>query len=411
MESSEQVAPTFGVAELLGRLETAISSAFPGPVWIRGEVSGFRRTSHGAGFFRLVDTDSVDHAVDVVARGRVMAHVDRSLEGAGVGSLRSGIEVRLRGVVGLATGRSQIRLSLLEVDPTFTVGRLAIDRAEVLRRLAGDGSLQANRSLPLPLVPLKVGLVTSRGSAAHADFIDQLGRSGYRFRVRTVQAVMQGERAPAAVARGLRLLGSEEVDLVALVRGGGSKLDLMAFDTEEVGRAVATMPVPVLTGIGHETDRCVADEAAAISVKTPSAAGEWIVHRVADFAGRIETARVNIRDRALDASRRSRSDLANLARMVGSARTSLDRQLDQLTRAGEAIADSARRGLRDQRGVVASLGETLSALGVEPTLRRGFTLVTLADGRPAVSAGSLAPGERVTVRFADGSVPMRVEEQ
>lgn len=399
-----------GVAELLGRLEKAITATMPGPLWVRGEVSGYRRTTQGAGFFRLVDTGSTDHVIDVAARGRVMTEIDLALQRAGVGTLRNGIEIRARGVVGIAAARSQVRLSLLEVDPTFTVGRLAIDREEVLRRLAADGSLAANARLPIPLVPLRVGLVTSRGSAAHADFLDQLKRSGYRFRVSTVHAVMQGERAPVTVARALRRLAAETVDLVALVRGGGSKLDLMTFDTEEVGRAVAAMPVPVLSGIGHETDRSVADEAAAVSVKTPSAAGEWVVSRVADYAGRIESARMAIKDRARDAARRSHTELGSVAVMLASSRTALDRHRERLGMVGEGVAEGARRGLRGHHTRIDALGETLSVVGVEPTLRRGFALVTHEDGRPAVRAGSLRAGERVTVRFADDSVTMTVEE-
>jgi exodeoxyribonuclease VII large subunit len=400
---------TLGVAELLDRLELAIASAMPGAVWVRGEVSGFRRTSRGAAFFRLVDTDSADHVIDVAARGRVMTDIDLALQRAGVGSLRSGIEIRAQGTVGIASSRSQVRLSLLDIDPTFTVGRLAVDREEVLRRLAADGTLNANEQLALPVAPMRVGLVTSRGSAAHADFLDQLKRSGYRFRVSTVHAAMQGERAPAEVARALRRLAVEPIDLVALVRGGGSKLDLMSFDSEEVGRAVSAMPVPVLSGIGHETDRSVVDEAAAVAVKTPSAAGEWIVARVADYAGRVDRARVAIRDRARDAGRRSFSELANVASLVGSTRNAVERHRERLSTVGAGVAEGARRGLKSHHTLVASLGETLSAVGVEPTLRRGFALVSREDGRPAVRAASLSPGERVRVRFTDGTVEMRVE--
>lgn len=177
---------TLTIVELLDRLDSAVSAAIPGPVWVRGEVSEFRRTGRGAAFFRLVDSESSGHAIEVAARGRLMMTVDHALDAAGVGSLRSGIEVRIKGTVGLRRGRAQIQLTLLEVDPSFTAGRLALDRDEVLRRLAADGSLAANGRLELPLVPLRIGLVTSRGSAAHADFLDQLRRPGYRFSVLTV---------------------------------------------------------------------------------------------------------------------------------------------------------------------------------------------------------------------------------
>ncbi|HJQ91108.1 MAG TPA: exodeoxyribonuclease VII large subunit [Acidimicrobiia bacterium] len=402
---------TLTVAGLLDTLDAAVGSAVPGPVWVRGEVSGFQRTSHGAAFFRLVDPERPDNAIEVAASGRMMMTVTHTLESAGVGGLRSGIEVRVRATVGVRHNRGHIQLSLLEVDPSFTAGRLALDRHEVLRRLAGDGSLAANKRLELPTVPLRIGLVTSRGSAAHADFLDQLRRPGYRFSVRTVQAAMQGDRAVSNVVQALRRLGTEDVDVVAVVRGGGSKLDLASFDAEEVGRAVAAMPVPVITGIGHETDRTVADEAAAVSLKTPTAAAEWIVARVADYAARVDTATHTIRDAARSAWNGAVVRLDHWASQVAGTRTVLRRQMDDIDLLEQGVIEGSRTGLQRHRDHLSVLAEMFAAIGVGPTLRRGFALVTRPDGSVVRSAGELATGDRVAVRLADGSVMVVVEER
>jgi exodeoxyribonuclease VII large subunit len=212
---------TLTVAQVLHVVGGAVGAAMPAPVWVRGEVSGFQRTSRGAAFFRLVDPDTPHYALEVAASGRMMMTVTHALETAGVGGLRSGIEVRVRGTVGLRTSRGLVQLSLLEVDPAFTAGRLALDRGEVLRRLAAEGVLAANSQLELPLVPLRIGLVTSRGSAAHADFLEQLRRPAYAFSVRTVHAAMQGESAVSNIVRALDRLAREAPDVVALVRGEG----------------------------------------------------------------------------------------------------------------------------------------------------------------------------------------------
>jgi exodeoxyribonuclease VII large subunit len=402
---------TLTVAALLDSLDVAVGAAIPGPVWVRGEVSGFQRTSRGAAFFRLVDPEQPDNAIEVAASGRMMMTVTHALESAGVGGLRSGIEVRIRATVGVRHSRGHIQLGLLEVDPSFTAGRLALDRHEVLRRLAGDGSLAANGRLDLPIVPLRIGLVTSRGSAAHADFLGQLQRPGYRFSVRTVQAAMQGERAVANLAQALRRLATEDVDIVALVRGGGSKLDLAAFDAEEVGRAIAAMPVAVISGIGHETDRSVADEAAAVSVKTPTAAAEWIVARVADYAGRLDTARQMIRDSARSARDGAVVHLDHTASQLAGTRVVLRRQMDHIDTLQQGVVDGSRGGLQRHRDQLAVFAEMFAAIGVEPTLRRGFALVTRLDGSVVRSSGELGAGDRVSVRLADGTVGMVVEEQ
>lgn len=404
-------AATLTVSELLTRIDRALTAAVPGPVWVSGEISGFKRSSKGAGFFRLVDPTADRMVVEVAARGRIMVDIDRRLQHAGVGGLRDGIEVRIRAVAALDHRRSTFRLSLLEVDPEFIAGRLALDRQEVLRRLAADGTLVANGKLALPLVPLSVGLVTSRGSAAHADFLDQLRRSGYRFRVRTVQTSMQGEAAIPEIERGLARLVAEELDMVAIVRGGGARLDLAAFDAEEVGRAVARVPVPVIAGIGHETDRTVVDDAAAVTVKTPSAAGEWLVTRVGEFAGRIETARRLISDEARAACRRGERRLDHTVAQIGGARTILTRHRDALRHLESGVAERARRVMGDQVSILDGIEEMLETIGVEPTLARGFALVTDSrTGAVVRSISTVGPGDRLSMRLADGTVPVVVEE-
>jgi exodeoxyribonuclease VII large subunit len=401
---------TLTVGELLNTLDEAVLMAVPGPVWVRGEVSGLQRTNRGAVFFRLVDPELADQAIEVAASGRLMRAVEHDLDSVGVGALRSGIEVRIKGTVGLRRARSMVQLSLLEVDPAFTAGRLALDRAEVLRRLTADGTLAANHKIELPLVPLRIGLVTSRGSAAHADFLDHLARPGYRFSVVTVQAAMQGDGAVSNVVDGLRRLASEELDVVVLIRGGGSKLDLATFDAEEMGRAIASMPVPVITGIGHETDRSVADEAAAVPLKTPTAAAEWIVARVAEFAGKLETARRSIRDEARAARNRAVARLDHSASQLAETRGVLSRQLDRLGYLEKGVVEGSRSGIQRHRDHLVGFTEMFAAIGVEPTLRRGFALVTRRDGSVVRSAGELYRGDRVVVRMADGSVGMVVEE-
>lgn len=401
---------TLSVSEVLDRVDTAIAASLPGPVWVRGEVSGFRRTSGGAAFFRLVDPESSSHSLDVGVRGRVIGDIDLELNNAGLGSLRSGIEIRAWGTVSLARERSQIRLNLLKVDPAFIAGRLAIDRAEVLRRLTADGSLTRNSRLEVPMVPLRIGLVTSRGSAAHADFLDQIQRTGYRFRVSTVHTTVQGERAPEAVARALGRLADQPIDIAVLIRGGGSKLDLAPFDTEEVARAIAGMPVPVLTGIGHETDRSVADEVAARSEKTPTAAAEWLVATVADFANRVDRASQVIGDGAREAAARSGRRLNEIAVRAGASRATLVKEQHLLDNLRSSIIDGSRSGIRRELARLDHWGERFAGLGVDETLKRGFALVTDGEGSVVSRASGLARGDRLRVRFADGVVEVIVEE-
>jgi exodeoxyribonuclease VII large subunit len=169
------------------------------------------------------------------------------------------------------------------------------------------------------------------------------------------------------------------------------------------------MPVPVVTGIGHETDRSIADEVAAVAEKTPTAAAGWLVARVAEYARRIETARDAIRDESLKSVGRTTSNLNHLAAQLSGSREVLRRQQDQLAHLAVGVAERSREGLKHQSGLVESLGGLIATIGLEPTLRRGFAVVTRPDGSPVREAASLTEGDRVVVRMADGKVRMTVE--
>ena len=171
------------------------------------------------------------------------------------------------------------------------------------------------------------------------------------------------------------------------------------------------MPVPVITGIGHETDRTVADEAASVSMKTPTAAAEWIVARVADYAGRLDTARHTIRDAARSAWNRAAVRLDHSASQLAGTRGVLRRQLDHVDNLEQGVIEGSRTGLQRHRDHLEVFAEMFAAIGVEPTLRRGFALVTRTDGSVVRSAGELVRGDRVAVRLADGTVGMVVGEK
>ena len=146
----------------------------------------------------------------------------------------------------------------------------------VLRALSAEGLLGANGARELPPVPLRVGLITSSGSAAYHDFVHELEVSGYAWQVAVVDVRVQGAAAARRIKWALGQLSQLDVDAVVLVRGGGSRADLAAFDSELVARAIAAMPVPVITGVGHETDRSVADEVAYHACKTPTACAQLL---------------------------------------------------------------------------------------------------------------------------------------
>ncbi|HJR26864.1 MAG TPA: exodeoxyribonuclease VII large subunit, partial [Acidimicrobiales bacterium] len=277
--------PTWSVTELADRIGNAVRAAFRDEVWVRGEIRDLSRARSGHVYFTLTDPDEAGHAcVGVMLSDRNRGAVNAALIRAGGGvRMTDGTEVRIRGRLDWYAPRGQLQLRMTAIDPAYTLGQLELARAELLARLREEGLLEANGRVPMPLVPLRIGLVTSSGSAAEADVVDTLRRSGFAFDLVRIDVRVQGHDAPIDIVRGIAEACAAGVDAVAIVRGGGARTDLQAYDDERVARAIAACPVPVLTGVGHETDRSVADEVAHRSEKTPTACAAALVGIVAEY--------------------------------------------------------------------------------------------------------------------------------
>jgi len=202
--------------------------------------------------------------------------------------LANKLEVCLECQVDFYAKFGKLSLKIVGVDKSFALGKLEAQRRATLEYLKAENLLHKNAGLPLPQLPLRVGLVTSPGSAAERDFMTGLESSPFAFQVTLRGAKMQGLQLQDEVIKALRVLSPGGVDVIVITRGGGSRADLSWFDQKELAMAIATCPVPVITAIGHEIDRSIADLVAHHSCKTPTAAAEFLVETLEEAAGRVE---------------------------------------------------------------------------------------------------------------------------
>ncbi|HYU65823.1 MAG TPA: exodeoxyribonuclease VII large subunit, partial [Jatrophihabitantaceae bacterium] len=319
------------------------------------------------------------------------------------------------------------------IDPRFTLGDLAQQRDQVLRRLVANGLIDANKRKPLARIPLRVGVVTSVGSAAWHDFENELTRSGIGFDLAVCDVRVQGERAEAMVAGAITVLSRRPLDAIAVIRGGGARNELAVFDTEAIAVAIARSPVPVLTGLGHEVDRSVADEVAHTSFKTPTAcanalvaaAQAYLASAERTFAGivtaareRIDGAEQRLGDRAHRIARRTHAAVGRaeegLAMRAATVRAGAARQLASAER---RIDQHALRVRTRPMQVVGSeqrhldgLAARLRALDPVVMLARGWTMTRAADGSIIRSPESVHDGDVIATQFATGSITSRVTD-
>lgn len=406
---------TLTVSELSARIGAVIRRGFGGPVWVEGEIHSLSRPASGHVYFDLVEPSATGRrqasSVPVVLWESDKHEVNQTLKQSGAGlRMTDGLAVRIKGTVSFYNAQSRVQLQMTAIDPSYTLGRMAAERDRLLQALAAEGLLDANGRRPLPPVPLRVGLVTSDGSAACEDFLHELEASGLGFRVSIVHARVQGNLAGATVASALRVAAAQDVDVVALVRGGGSRSDLAAFDSELIARAIAHLPVPVLTGIGHETDDSVADAVAHTRFKTPTACAAGLVDQVRRWCARRDDVWDAVVRRSTALLDRHERRLDVTAGAVVRAGQGALRHADQdLDRAARRVATTAPRSLRDAERHLGGLAARVDALDPARALARGWSLTRTADGRLVRSPAEVAPGDRLVTRVAAGDIRSTVD--
>ncbi|WP_426574829.1 exodeoxyribonuclease VII large subunit [Aquihabitans sp. McL0605] len=423
---------TWTVPELSAHLARLLAGALPDDVWIEGQIRNLNRSANGHVYFQLAEPcpagqqPKTQLAVTLLAPERMLVNAQIKRAGGGV-RMEDGIEVRIQGRVRWYGPRGVLQIRMHGIDPAYTLGRLQADKDRTLAALATEGLLDRNGRLRVPLVPLRIGLVTSIGTAAHADVMSELTASGIGFTVRSVDARTQGADAAASITRALTILDRDGVDVVLLVRGGGARTDLAAFDTELMARAIAGLSVPVFTGIGHEVDRSIADEVAHTTHKTPTAAAAAIVNRVRAFLGDVDDRAAAIQ-RAVHRSLRvagSRLDdrTGRVARSGGRAldrqQTALDLAGERTTRAARRALDAAAAGLEAPARAVGDRGRRATARAErhldataarirahdpQLALARGWSITTTDDGRLVRHLADAPPGTTLVTRVADGRV-------
>jgi exodeoxyribonuclease VII large subunit len=347
------------------------------PLWVRGDVVGFKPHRNGHWYFTLKDADAQIRCVTWASDARRHpAPPDEGMTVTALGKL----------TVFPARGELQLRVITMRAEGDG-LWRKAFQ--QVHRKLDAEGLFSPQRKRPLPLLPRCVAVVTSADGAALHDVAAVVRRRCRITRVVVSHAVVQGEEAPASLVAALhRVARWGQADVVILGRGGGSREDLWAFNDERVVRAAAGMPIPVIAAIGHEVDVTLCDLAADHRAATPSAAAELAVPHLGDLVRHVRRLGMELRD-------------AGLAH-VEDAR-------ERLAAAGVAVTRAAAVPIERRRLELKGLAGQLQALSPLATLARGYAVVTDERDRVITAAASVTPGDPVVARFSDGRVQARAE--
>ncbi len=397
----------YTVTELMTATADAIKDRLGGAVWVDGEISG-PRESRGHFYFDLVDRDEkgvVSAKVPVALWSRTRSRVDQKLRDAGTVRLEEGVKVRIRGPLELWLAGGRLQLSMQDIDPAFTLEALESERERVLALLRAENLIDRNRMLSLPAMPLHIALITADESAAQADFMHSLVESQLPWRVSFLDSKVQGAGAERTIAAALRTAQRLGMDVIALVRGGGSRLDLAVFDHELVARTIALSSIPVFTGIGHEIDTSVADVVAHTANKTPTACAEALIDIALDVVNRSEIAWAEIAEIVTSTLADERERLSRSAGHAAmGARTRLTVERHRMTSTTSRLSRSIDTSLKSEKQALELFTARLRAVDPVQTLARGWSITRTADGTVVRRSADVAPGDTLVTTVADGTI-------
>lgn len=407
-----QVYSLFDLNEYIKRV---LALNFTDALWIRAEI-GQVGQARGHFFVDLVEKSVESEEIIAQSEAVLWQQQYRQLKkqiGDTLDSLlQEGLEVQVRVQVSFHE-RYGLKLVIEDIDPTFTLGKLELRRRDILTRLSKEGLLEKNKEHTLPPVLQKIAVLTSERAAGYQDFLKHLEGNtfGYRFDIQLFTAAVQGTRVEEEIVARLAEIAQQPnaYDAVVIIRGGGAKLDLAAFDSYAIAQAVAGFPLPVFTGIGHEVDETVLDVVAHTTLKTPTAVADFLIQHNLQFES-------NLNQLWLSIQRLTRQRLHSEQLALNNAeqrfrfffKEHLREKQRMLAYLQEEVTIRTRQLLKQERQRLENLDKLVHSLHPEAVLRRGFS-VTLKNGKTLTAAQQVQKGDLLQTHLKDGTLESRVE--
>ncbi|MCL1626642.1 exodeoxyribonuclease VII large subunit [Bacteroides caecicola] len=423
--------------ELNQLVRRSVRTCLPDEYWVQVELSDVRANYSGHCYLECVQKDPKSNSLIAKARGIIWSNVFSQLkpyfEQETGQAFVSGIKVLVKVTVDFHElyGYS---LTIVDIDPAYTLGDMARRRREILLRLQEEGVLSLNKELELPVLAQRIAVISSATAAGYGDFCNQLENNafGFAFYPRLFPAIMQGERVEASVIAALDRIyaESEKWDVVVIIRGGGATSDLSGFDTYDLAASCAQFPLPIITGIGHERDDTVIDLVVHTRVKTPTAAAEFLVNHLRHTAEQLENYAYYIRQEVPARLNREKERLERcITRIPARVQMRLQREdfrcerlakrmemawQSRLAREQYRLELSSRLSVALQARLLKEkhrldlLEKSVEAASPDLLLKRGYS-ITLKDGKAVTDASLLKPGDRVVTRVAKGQFSSEVQ--
>lgn len=395
--------------ELNRQVAFIVTASFGAPIWITAEIAQIGTAGNGHCYLELIEKSPRTGTVKARAKAMIWSNrwwqLSQNFEMETGQQLKAGLKVLIQVQVQMheAYGYS---LVIQNIDTSYTLGEMQRKRQEILRRLEEEGMMNVNKELDLPSPAQRIAVISASNAAGYGDFCHQLENNewGIRFYTHLFPAILQGEQTEESVIAALdRIYQCHELfDVVVIIRGGGSTVDLSSFDSYELALNVANFPLPVITGIGHERDTTVLDAVAHTSVKTPTAAAAMLIDHNAGELDNLMRMQQIVCDMGHGRMEREMMRLARLTSAVRDTHVRLGRQQNQLTLTDERIRMMMRQRIQTEGQKLEYMERSISMAQPDAILKRGFSIARI-NGKAIKSASDIKPGDIIETQTADGS--------
>jgi len=381
----------YSLLELCGWIQDVVGNDMPDRYWVRAEIASMSVRGHC--YMELVEKSEngiLAAKMRATCWSNVYALLSAYFAQETGQSLHVGLQVLLEvsveyhAVYGLS-------LNVWSIDPTYTLGDLAKQRQATIRQLTEDGVMELQRALEVPSLPRRVAVISSADAAGYGDFCDQLkhNRFGFAFVTQLYPAVVQGDTAARSIINALGAIAAqeEEWDVVVIIRGGGASTDLSCFDDYMLASHCAQFPLPIVAGIGHTRDVSVVDMVVHTSVKTPTAAAEWLVERVAEQVERVGGLQLRL-ERAVQGA--------------------VNKEKNRLVVYHQRMMSAVYQVLAREKGKLNLWQKTVELHSPERIYRMGYSLTTV-NGKVVRGAQDVAKGDMIETHLRDGVIQSEVK--
>lgn len=377
-------------------VRNAVNSNMPLRYWVTGELSEVRETVSGHCYIELVQRDEATRELVAKARGTIWARTYSLLRPYFMEQTGERFAVGLKVLLQVTVDFHELygfALDVCDIEPAYTIGDMARQKQQIIKRLTDEGVIDLNKELPFPDVPQRIAVISSSTAAGYGDFCHQLKSNPYGFVFYPVlfASPMQGSKVEQGIIAALNRIAEhlEQWDVVVIIRGGGATSDLSCFDTYDLANNCAQFPLPIITGIGHQRDDTILDMVANTRAKTPTAAAELLIHAVAAQASYLDELKQNI---------------------ANSVSSSLDNMRRGVQSILQRLPVSVALCLQQQQHKLDLWENTLRAASPRRILEMGYTLTT-CNGKVVRSVGDVSPGDVIVTHSADGNLISIITEK